>query len=297
MKHWKLFALCLMVSSIGFGQSINYKIIKDQPEDAANFWINFGLMDFGLAMGNLEGYGMLGWSVNSVVNVKNKMGGEFTYRKFYFSIEEGKGRNFELGGYYNLFGKKKTKNMRVVLSSKSSSYGGKTYTETTSMKVPGTQMRSFGVRAGFNSQKDVIHGEMKTHEFDGARSFSSNGLYAGILLTKQVNLTTHTAEYGVRGFGLYRRTYIDLIFNPIKKLTDINTGTEFTDVKPSALGFRIGWEFMQPEPRKIQGNAIYQKIELGSRPLNGYYMMYSLGFNFKRKVKALSSFRPVREME
>lgn len=301
MKHWKNLIVCfgLCVSAQGFSQNLTYKVIKDQPDDAANYWINFGLLDFGLATDNINGFGLLGYSINSVVNVKNKMGGEFTYRKFYLSLEEGKGRNFEIGGYYNLGSKSKVRNQKIILSSKSSSYGGRTYTETMSMKVPGTIMRSFGVRAGFNSQKDVIHGDStKGHEFTGPRTFSSNGLYAGILITAQMNLSTHTAEYGIRGFGLYRRTYIDLIFNPIRKLTDINTGDEYNDnAKMGSIGYRLGVEFMQPEPKKIQGNAVYQKFEIGSRPLNGYYFLYTVGVNFKRKVKALSSFKPVREME
>lgn len=301
MRHWKELLIVTLLSSFSFGQgSVTYKVIKDQPDDAANYWINVGFLDMGLASKNMEGYGLLGISLNSVVNYKNKFGGEFTARKYYLNLSGVSGGNFEIGGYYHLFSKQKVKNQRVVLSSKSSYSGGKTYTETISMKVPGTIMRSFGVRAGFTRQKNGYTSDSLTsYGHSETAQFRGTGLYAGILLTGQMNLKTHTSEYGIRGFGKVRRTYLDVVFTPVRKLTDDASGAEIKDkeLQPGALGFRLGVEFLQPEPRKVQGNAIYQKFEIGSHPLNGYYFMYSFGYNFKRKVKAMNSFKAVREME
>jgi hypothetical protein len=290
MKYWKQLTVLTLFSGFGFGQNLTYKVIKDQPDDVANYWVNIGLMDIGFATEN-PGYGLLGVSLNSVVHYKNKVGGEFTFRKYYLSLEgDTPGSNFEIGGFYNLGKFSKTRNQKVILATKKS--GNKT--TTSSMKVPGTIMRSFGIRAGFNTQSEMVIANLETNKLTENVNFRSSGLYAGILLTSQLNMKSHTSQYGIKGAGLYRRLYIDLLFNPIRSYGDMVVPDAN---KAGAIGYRIGFEFMSPEPRKVQGTAIYQKLEIGSRPWDKYYVMYSLGFNFKRKVKAMSSFKPVREME
>lgn len=290
MKYWKQLTVLTLFSSFGFGQSLTYKVIKDQPDDVANFWVNIGLLDIGFATEN-PGYGLLGLSVNSVAHYKNKVGGEFTFRSYYLSLDgDEPGSNFEIGGFYNLGKKTKIRNQKVILSTKKS---GNT-TTTMSMKVPGTIMRSFGVRAGFNTQKEMVIADLDKNQLTTNVPFRSSGLYAGLLLTSQLNIKSHTSQYGIKGAGFYRRLYVDLIFNPIRNYGDVLVPDASA---AGAIGYRIGFEFMPPEPKKVQGNAIYQKLEIGSRPWDKYYVMYSVGFNFKRKVKAMSSFKPVREME
>jgi hypothetical protein len=298
MKYWKQITFFSLFSVFSFGQNLTYKIVKDQPDDVANYWINIGVLDMGFAHKNMA-YPFLSASLNSVVHYKNKFGGEFTLRRNFFNLEgvTPAGGNFEFGAFYNLFSKTKTKNQKVILSQKKS---GNT-TTTISMKVPGTQMRSFGIRAGLNSFNTPVAGEFDFHGFDGILKLRATGLYSGILLTKQLNLKSHTSQYGIKGAGFYKRTYVDFMFNPIRSISDIegetNNYIDGVTGKPSPIGFRLGMEFMPAEPRKVQGNAIYQKFEIGSRPWSGYYLLYTMGFNFKRKVKSMSSFKVVREME
>jgi len=296
MKNWKLFTCAMLLSLASQAQSLSYKIIKDQPDDIANYYINLGLMDFGLNTKNISG-SYLGWSLSGTAHYKNKLGGDFTLRRSYLSFGDGPYSQFELGGYFHLASKTKIRNQKIVLSSKSKSYGGKTYTETISMKVPASIMRSYGVRGGFFRVKEFFEADQDDHGFVGDYTFRSAGLYGGLLLTSQVNVKTHTSEYGIRGTGFVRRHYIDVLFTPVRSISDITTDVENEANKPGVLGWRFGMELLNPEPRKIQGNAIYQKFEIGQRPLNGFYFMYSLGFNFKRKVKEMSSFVPVREKE
>lgn len=287
MKYWKQITFFTLLSFWGQAQSITYKVIKDQPDDVANYWVNVGLLDMGFAPGNMA-YGLVGASLNGVVNYKNKIGGEFTYRTYYFNMDmdkvDGVSRNLnqiEVGAFYHLASNSKTRNQKVILSDKSN----------VSMKVPATIMRSYGLRAGFNSNKGTLLATMENQKVDGTFRYSSSGLYAGILITSQVNMKSHTVEYGIKGTGFVRRLYIDAIFNPIKSFEPANSNLK------GSFGYRLGIQFLQPEPRKVQGSALYQKFELGAMPIDGYYFMYSLGFNFKRKIKAMSTFRPVREME
>lgn len=297
MKYWKQMTIFTLLTFFAQGQSITYKVIKDTPDDIANYWINVGLLDMGFAKDN-SGYGLAGASLNTVVHYKNKFGGEMTFRKYYFSlsdIDEQKGSTqFEIGGFYNLGHKDKSRSQKVILATKKTSSGS----STTSMHVPATIRRNFGVRAGFNFMKEGLVADSTIHDgLTGNYISKSMGLYAGILITSSVNMKSHTQEYGIKSAGFVRRTYIDFLFNPIHPLMNPD-GTNFTGTaKLGAIGYRFGVEFMKPEPKKIMGTAQYFKFEIGSRPIDGFYGMFSWGFNFKRKVKSMSSFTVIREKE
>lgn len=292
MKYWKQMTIFTLLTFFAQGQSITYKVIKDTPDDIANYWINAGL-NFGYANDN-PGYGMGGLSLGSVVHYKNKFGGELTYAKYFFSIDEaGKGGNqFEIGGFLNFGHKDKSRNQKVILSTKKNGNS----TTTISMKVPATIRRNFGVRVGFNYTKEGLDADSSNHGVAGSFTSKSMGLYAGILVTSSVNTRSHTQEYGIKGAGFVRRTYIDVLFNPINPL--FQGDTKFTgESKLGVLGFRLGVQYLKPEPKKVQGTAAYFKFEIGSRPIDGYYGMFTYGFSFKRKVKSMSSFTVVREKE
>lgn len=296
MKYWKHITVFTLFSFFAQGQSLTYKVIKDTPDDIANYWVNVGLMDLGFGLDN-KGYGLLGVSLNTVVHYKNKVGGEFTFRKYYLSLSEDNqtGTHIELGGFYHLGSKSKTKNQKVILSQKSD---GKS-TTTVSMKIPATIQRSFGIRAGFSMVNEGLEATPENHDVAAETSLLSRsaGLYAGLLMTSAVNMKSHTQEYGIKGAGFVRRNYLDVLIYPVNKITDLS-GNEYTGtIKKGVIGFRLGVEFLQPEPKKVQGSAMFQKLEIGSRPIDGYYMMYSVGFNFKRKVKSMSSFKVIREKE
>ena len=296
MKYWKQMTIFTLLTFFAQGQSITYKVIKDTPDDIANYWVNVGLLDMGFAKDN-PGYGLGAVSLNSVVHYKNKFGGELTLRKYYFSLsdidEQKGGTQFEVGAFYNLGHKDKSRSQKVILATKKSGNS----TTTTSMQVPATIRRNFGVRAGFNFMKEGLVADSTEHGLSGNYISKSMGLYAGVLITSSVNMKSHTQEYGIKGAGFVRRTYIDFLFNPIHPLSNLD-GTKYTgESKLGAIGYRFGIEFMKPEPRKVMGSAQYFKFEIGSRPIDGYYGMFSWGFNFKRKVKSMSSFTVIREKE
>lgn len=297
MKSLKLMILFCLVASQSFGQTVNYKIIKDQPDDVANYWINFELLQFELAYKNMSG-GNFGLGLNSVVNYHNKMGAEFTFRRSYLTLLEGANRTqFEIGAFYNLISRTKTRSQKVVLSSRSYSSGGKTYTETKSIQVPGTVLKSLGLRGGLAYNSIPFEAELEEHEFAGKFKIQTFGLYAGILNTKQMNLKINTDDFGTKGTGFVRRYYLDVLFNPVRSMVELNTDIKNETNKPGVFGFRGGVEFLLPEPRKVHGNSMYTKIEAGMRPYEGVYVMGSFGFSFKRKSAKLGKFEPIREME
>ncbi len=296
MKHRKLLSILLLSAFSSQAQDVQYKIIKDQPEDAANLWVNFELVNFEMPLKNFDGTSF-NLGLNSVVNYKNKLGGEATFRRSYLTLGDKPRLQFEIGGFYNLASKTKIRSQKVVLDSKSYTSGGKNYTETKFIKVPASIMKSYGVRAGFDYNREFLGAEMEKHGFEGEYTYQFGGLYLGGLITKQMNMRINTDNYGTAGTGFVRRYYVDLLINPIRKLTDNANDLAYTTTRPGMIGWRAGVEALPPEPRKVQGHALYYKIEVGMRPLDGFYMMGSFGFSFKRKIPALGTFRPVREKE
>ncbi|MGV3630585.1 MAG: hypothetical protein ACO1O6_05245 [Bacteroidota bacterium] len=291
MKYWKHITVFTLFSFFAQGQSITYKVIKDTPDDIANYWVNVGLLDVGFGADN-NGFGFLGSSLGGVVHYKNKFGGELFYKNNWLSLNKTtkSGWQFELGGFYHLGSKSKTKNQKVVLTDKSNG---------PSMKVPATIQRSFGLRAGLNMVHEGLGATVKAHEVASDMDLVVNtvGIYAGVLMTSAVNVKSHTQEYGIKSSGFVRRNYLDVLINPVNKITNPD-GTDFTgNIKKGIIGFRLGVQFLQPEPKKITGTAAYHKLEIGSRPIDGYYATYTIGFNFKRKVKSMSSFKVIREKE
>lgn len=296
MKHRKLLCIILLSAFSGQAQNVNYKIIKDQPDDAANLWVNFELLQFEMPLKNISGTSF-NLGVSSVVNFRNKFGGEATFRRSYLTLGNKPRLQFELGGFYNLGTKTKIRSQKVVLDSKTYSSGGKTYTETKFIKVPATIMTSYGVRAGFAYNREFFEADPEVHGFTGEYSYQFGGLYLGGLMTKQMNMRINTDNFGTSGNAFVRRYYADLLFNPIRSLKDANTDLAYTANRPGVLGWRAGVEFLPAEPRKVQGNALYIKAEVGMRPLDGFFMMAAFGFNFKRKIPGMGTFKPVREKE
>lgn len=296
MKHRKLLFVLLLSAFSSRAQDVQYKIIKDQPDDAANLWINFELVQFELPLKNFDGTSF-NLGLSSVVNYQNKLGAEATFRRSYLTLGKKPKLQFEIGGFYNLGSKTKIRSQKVVLDSDTYTSGGKTYTSTKFIKVPASIMRSYGVRAGFDYNREFLGADLENHGFEGEFTYQFGGLYLGGLITSQMNMRINTDDYGTAGNGFVRRFYVDLLINPIRKLTDNATDLAYTANRPGMLGFRTGIEYLHPEPRKVQGNALYYKIEVGMRPMDGFYMMGSFGFSFKRKVPALGVFKPVREKE
>lgn len=290
MKYWKQITAFTLFAFFAQGQT--HKVIKDTPDDIANYWVNIGVLDMGYAMKN-PGYGFVGSSLNGLVHYKNKIGAEFTFRKIWLPggefANQLKPTQFEIGAYYNLFSKVKTGKSITVKMAK----GRKAPTQ----KVDGSVQRSLGVRAGFNLTKQNLRIDTAAYKSDlpnGDYVMTSAGLYAGFILTSTANTKSYFENYGIKGGGFVRRVYVDLIFNPIRPVyqNDVNVGSA-----NGVIGYRIGFQFLDPAPKKVFGNGYSWKFELGSRPIDGYYGQISMGYSFRRRVKPMSSFVIVREKE
>ena len=66
-------------------QTVNYKTIKDTPEDAANLFVNFEILQLEAGINNLSG-ASLNLGISALYHYKNKFGVEGTFRKSYLSL-------------------------------------------------------------------------------------------------------------------------------------------------------------------------------------------------------------------
>ncbi|MDD2983937.1 MAG: hypothetical protein PHQ74_11190 [Crocinitomicaceae bacterium] len=296
MKRNYLIVLFIGCTFFINAQLVNYKTIKDEPKDAANLHINFELLHIETSLKNISGTSF-NLGLNSVYNFKNKIGGEVTFRKSY--VPQGvKGHTqFGIGTFYNFASKTKVRDQKIVLDSKTVRKGGKDYTETTSIQVPSSVLKSFGVRFGMDYTSEFLEAELKYQNFVGDYRYQSTGVYFGYLYTSQMNTQIDTDSYGLAAHRFIRRYYVDGLIYPGKKITSIPGDVLHTGPKGEFFGWRAGVEFLSPEPRRVHKNSMYIKVEAGMRPLDGIYMVVAAGISFKRKLKSSSAYKQVRETE
>ena len=295
MKRKYLLLLFTSCSLFLQAQTVNYKTIKDTPEDAANLFINFEILQVEAALNNISG-SSLNLGISSLYHYKNKFGIEGTFRKSYLSLGLTGHTQIAAGVFYNFASITKVRTQKIVLDTKSYTRGGNKYTETTSLKVPATVLKSYGVRFGMDYTSEFLEADLAVHGFAGDYNYKTTGIYIGFLNTKQMNFTMDTDLFGFAGERFIRRYYLDGMIYPGKNITSSPGGVRYTGPTiGSNFGFRAGVEFLSPEPRKVHGNAFYTKLEVGMRPLDGVYMMVAIGVSFKRKLKGSNAYTPYRE--
>lgn len=280
MKH--IFTILLF--SISFSAFSQYKLIKDEPKDCANLWLNFELLQMEASMDNLRAAN-LGLGINAHFQVKNRFGIEATARHAYVQIHlKGTYRfHLEAGGYFNFL---------QVIKPKTYSLAG--------LRPVASRMFSMGVRAGYamNSEslldKPLWYGSERFGGGDFKYQFS--GIYAGLLFSGQHNFQMST-DRGVKGDNILKRFYLDVLIYPWQSLTDRASLLPYPGFKPGMFGGRFGYEKLYPEKKKNYGGANYVKFELGYRPVDGAYFSFAYGISWKEKMGKLNGFVQEREKE
>lgn len=285
--------MTLLIAFGSFAQDVSYKVKKDNPADVCNAFLNLELLHFEAPFGNFSGTSFC-IGGNSYVNYHNKFGGEVLFRRGWLNLSGVTRYQFEIGGFYNLRSHTRVRNQKVVLDTKEYTSGDKRITETKFIKCPAQNMRTLGVRAGFLTNKEAYEDERDV--LSPTYAYRWTGVYAGVLLTSQMNYQINTDTYGEAGTMFIRRYYADVTVHPIVSLTDKETDQKNKNAKIGILGVRAGVEFMPAERRKLQG-PVYIKVEVGARPLDGLYAMGVFGVNFKRRFAGLGIHEAQREME
>lgn len=285
------YVLSLILITFGlqsaYGQS-NFKVIKDAPEDCANLWINFELLQFELNMNNYQASN-LGAGLSGIFQIKNRFGIEGAARYSYFSwntLNTGKLKieprfQVEAGVFFNFYQYRKKKTF---------SYAG--------YRPSATKLKSIGVRGGYAmNNESYIDRKDKFGFGEQSYKYTFNGFYAGLLFSSQVNNVINTDKNTNKGTSYFNRIYLDFLVYPFMSMTNRSNGIPIANFSPVMFGGRFGVEKLFPEKKKNFGGASYLKYEVGYRPFDGVYFMLTYGISWKEKMGKLNGYQPVREKE
>lgn len=317
MKKTLLLLLALVATGLQLAaqNSVQYKILKDEPQKACNFalGIELGQMDFGLK--NIDGLSF-NTGVWGFADYKNTLGADFILRYGYLTMghsfrdkENLKAhRQIELGGYLPFTKRLVTTTNRVVLKVETTGNkaGGQTET-TTYVMVPSTQYRRTGVRAGFmdyggclTMPSDVTDADYTLPE---VVNYNVLGIYAGIFREKYRNLLITTDQYGKKGISLHSRFYADALLLPVStvKYMDVDYKDKFTHLP---VGARLGISWYPVLTRKearpdFKGRRFLFQWEAGLRPYDGIYTNATISIPVSRRIEKLSGndYVPKQEVE
>lgn len=316
MKKFLLPFLFFAASSMLHAQnSVQYKILADEPMRACNFAMGVELaqMDFGFR--NIDGLSF-STGVWGFVDYKRMIGADYTFRYGYLTM--GKSfrdkenlkahRQIELGLYLPLSHRLVTAKNKVVLKVETSSNntGGQVET-TTFVMVPSTQFRSFGLRAGFMDFGGCLTMDNAASDADfnlpDVVNYNVIGLYAGIFTEKMRSVLITTDSYGKKGTSLHSRFYLDAIIAPVSsvKYKDVDYKDKFSH---SPIGARMGVAWYPVLTRKearpdFKGRRFLFQTEVGIRPYDGVFLTATISIPISRHIAKLSdgSDKPAQQNE
>lgn len=303
-------------------QNISYKIVEDDPYNIKKlgihldpFWLemwghNLLTMGFGTRLDFHVGrLGSLHLDFRRSYFESNA--GDVGFQRTNWIPENGfkKYMYIEPQIAINLSDRTRTEDLNVTLSSSSSSYGGYTFTSSTFIPVPGSVRKIVALHGGFYSLTSTYNTELFNENKAGMLKDSMiyatttiNGKDSTVFLPVGTygNLTTMVLEvgfsfktiknlwlnadgYGQRGHTGYTDFYIDFLFAPVIKLSDMkyadvdaNVWKVDSDAK-RRIGWMVGWASKKP----LRSNFSY-KYEFGQRPgLKGgaWFFNMIIGYN------------------
>jgi hypothetical protein len=281
----RVFVTCLLMGMLWTGraaqclaQSTTYIKTMDDPKEAIDLMINISPLEGYIPSGKYS-QGALLFGANGIYGITSRLGFEASAAFSYFNTKAGeKGPSYyQAGGFLHLFSKEKVKKTRVILSYKRYS-GVYTRSETVRyMEVPAKVKIATGIRGGI----DIYNSTIVTDGIKIAKAsspYSLSGIYAGIQTANKHLIKTKFAgaTESVPTSAIFR-LYADVLFYPESKLDNPVLAAK---LKPESLGYRGGINYVPaPYGKKNQPsryNPILKRtnmlIELGSRPLDGFFV-------------------------
>ncbi len=278
------------------GSMVEYKVIWDNPDKIKPVVISLDLLT--ADTWNTSSY--MGYGVRADVNAPRFGSLLFDYRKGYLGDKQ---RAIELGGALNLFSSRRTRSMRVVLSSSSFAYGTKLFFNSSSINVQGkrkTMLQARGGIASFNTniaptaaeisgsfymQKDTTRVPITDRDknFRGVSTFSaalkSQIYYVGLSI-RTINNVVVSHGKGVASNSNNYNFYADVLTGGDPQFSSV----QYT-YTASALGLynfpkgttpsqyelvagevkKMGWR-VGWEAKTNNGLGLSYKAEFGSRP-------------------------------
>jgi hypothetical protein len=285
MKTIRTLLLVLVMYTTSAQESINYKIIDDQPRKINNFSCNIDLAHFDAGFSNIDGM-----SVNTGVwghaMYQQKMGIDYTLRYGWLTLGKFASKdikshfNIQGGGFFIFSSREPLSKNRVVMKVETS---GKT-TTTTYLMVPSHKWKYTAVRGGLYFDR----GGYRIKNDLGADAFGNAfimGAYGGICFGTSKQLLIQTDKYGERGVLSHMRVCLDVLITPV---TNAPTG-----LKTLPIGGRLLVQGLPSLERKLRKKkykaALTYEFEAGYRSIAGLYVAGTLSIPISRSFKAFQA--------
>jgi hypothetical protein len=301
-----VFAAVFFTGSKCIGQTVNYKILKDDPSDIANLQIR--LHPF-YAEGFRLNKASIGTAVELRYNLSNKMFFNLDRWGSWTTIAESPDtKKFalnELNAEYILVDKSTPADIDVVLRSSTTQSGNSTYTESKYITVPGTVRSVVAARGGvvqyktpfepyalkgFDNKtiKDTAGIVLSYYDVSGT-SLSGVVVVAGVSFHRITNLHVLANGNAKRSNERWLSSYFDMMYAPVIKVKDFtgknsdNNSSLFimSGGDNGIIKKRLGWRYGMVADFHCEKRATFSgRIEIGSRPgvkNNGFYLRAGIG--------------------
>lgn len=337
MKKLSALVLGLFLPALLSAQSVSYKTTLDDPYDIKNLCISLDPF-YGEFWGTNSG---LGFGVRADLYFRKILTFNFDLRRAYMDLNAVEHADASLpqplddlkkllyldaGGQFSFLDRSKDRDLKVVLSSSSSSSGRYTTTHTKYIKVPGTLRKIKQLRFGLMTMRSAIDISDGTNDgsnfkaqgtvnptdtfsfgsfgrtVDGSATYSGytmmfySAVYAGLGAKRITNLQVET-DLGKKSNALCTDWYLDVVYAPILTFADVFTtgGKQWTISNEDIT--RIGWRF-GVAVRSSSRSYLSYRTEFGSRPgfkggegiLNAnFYLMFTAGWTIPFKIPGFNS--------
>ena len=274
MKKATILCVLFFIATITYAQSVDYKIIKNNPESLSERYLNLELLGADVAFDFNEAPVFVG--VNGFYKINEKIKAEALLRLHLFNIVgSGVGLHMEGGVFTPLKKYYKNKDVKVIVGSTygsiSDKYGNNTRSGTTTnyLTAQGKYLNQLGVRGGVYLRNSVYYESLTSSEIDV--NYTTMGVYLG---AEKITQAFVEALVGKRSYYGQGRTkiYLDALILPVQSIE--NDVVSADDV----IGYRAGMQWQQ---KPVKGNwfkPVYN-AEIGSRPFTGFYIQVSIGIS------------------
>lgn len=259
-------------------QSTRYTKTMDDPNEAINLMINLSPLEGYIPSGKYS-QGALLLGVNGIYGMTSRLGFEGATGFSFFNTKTGEqGPSYlQAGAFLHLLSNTKDKPARVVLSYNRFT-GVYTRSESTRyVEVPAKVKIVTGLRGGV----DIYNTTIVTDGIKIAKTsskFNLSGIYAGIQTVSKFLVKTKFAgmDESVPTAAVYR-LFADAMYYPVSKLDNPFLASR---LNPGSLGWRGGITYVpaaygrknQPSHYNPILKRVNMSIELGSRPIDGFYI-------------------------
>lgn len=308
MKKFAIFSLFISIQSVVYSQSINYKIVRDQPYLSEKFRVGFNLVNVDRIYKNY----LLSFGVYAKYNHNNQIyiNAETSPIVYFDDITQAKiwdeddlitglkrYKYNEIGVDYVFHKKaKKKSNADVTLESHSQSYQSTNKTTTvidrTFLVTECHSGRIYTIRSGLINYRMPIINRGYYGDPDTTYMIKSNVFYVGLAKYQMRNIAIETEEYGTSSQKMRFSMYADLLYSVGMKNHYVLGSNGVSKVNDfSKLGFRTGIQYDVFFADNVC--IISNKIEMGVMQSAFFYRICAAFYiDFMRDKKIPEIYKP-----